>query len=70
MWLIKFAMCLFLRRMMLGKRMVRFANAVFVVLILTYVAIDIFNLAWCAPIQDMLEVPPSSMIAQSVFLNI
>jgi len=56
--------------MMHGKRMVRFANAVFVVLILTYVAIDIFNLAWCAPIQDMLEVPPSSMIAQSVFLNI
>jgi len=45
-----------------GKRMVQFANAVFVVLILTYVAINIFNLAWCAPIQDMLEVRPSSMI--------
>jgi len=61
MWLIKFAMWIFLKRMMHGKWMVRFSNAVMIFLIVSYFAINIFNLAWCAPIQSMLEVQPSSI---------
>jgi hypothetical protein len=70
MWLIKFAMWIFLKRMMHGKWMIRFANFVFVFLIVSYLAINIFNLAWCAPIQSMLEVQPSSIILVQLRPNV
>jgi len=61
MWLIKFSVWCFLKRLMHGKWMNRFANAVFVILVLSYIALNIFNLSWCAPIQSVWDLGPNGI---------
>lgn len=39
----------------------RFANAVFGVLVLTFVALNIFNLSWCAPISSVWDLSPGGI---------
>jgi len=47
----------------------RFANAVFVVLVLAFVALNVFNLSWCAPISSIWDLSPRGTIPRLVQAN-
>jgi hypothetical protein len=61
MWLVKFAVWCFIKRLMHGRKMNIAANVVFVILILTYIALNIFNLTWCAPINSIWNLSPDGL---------
>jgi len=67
MWLIKFSVWVFLKRLVHGKRMHILANIIFVALILTYIALNVFNLTWCAPIHSLWDLSPAGTFALGIF---
>jgi hypothetical protein len=36
-----------------------FANVVFVILVVSFIALNVFNLSWCAPIQSIWDIGPN-----------
>jgi hypothetical protein len=50
------------KRLMHGKWMNRAANAVFVILVLSFIAINVFDLAYCAPIDHIWKFTPDSKV--------
>lgn len=36
-----------------------FANVVLLILVLSYIALNVFNLTWCVPIQSLWDIGPS-----------
>jgi hypothetical protein len=61
MWLIKFAVWFFMKRLMHGRKMNIFANVVFGALVVSFIALNVFNLTWCAPIESIWTLSPTGM---------